>query len=121
MLDINDKAGIRVAQNFASVVVKAGGFENVSFIERDVRNHIVQARRVQLKEGDVMAIQMYFRKIQKECNGFYFDIDVNEDGQLVKVFWADPRSRAAYKDFGDVVIFDTTYLQICTTCHLLPL
>lgn len=32
--DINDKEGIRVAQNFTSVVVEAGGFENVSFIKK---------------------------------------------------------------------------------------
>ncbi|KAI5339859.1 hypothetical protein L3X38_019132 [Prunus dulcis] len=34
----------------------------------------------------------------------------NQDGRLRNVFWADARSRAAYKEFGDVVMFDTTYL-----------
>lgn len=62
-LDINDKARITVGQNFVSVVVEAYGFENVSFIERDVRNHIIHARRLQLKEGNVMAIQVNFKKM----------------------------------------------------------
>lgn len=54
-----------------------------------------------------MAIQVNFKKMQKECNGFYYDIDVNEDGQLVNVWWVDPKSRVPYKDFGDVM-FNTT-------------
>ena len=30
--------------------------------------------------------------------------------RLRNVFWADVRSKAAFKEFGDVVTFDTTYL-----------
>ncbi|XP_042983691.1 protein FAR1-RELATED SEQUENCE 5-like isoform X1 [Carya illinoinensis] len=37
-------------------------------------------------------------------------MDLDDDGRLKNVFWADPRSRAAYQYFGDVVTFDTTYL-----------
>ena len=37
-------------------------------------------------------------------------MDMDDDGRLRNVFWADARSRAAYKYFGDVVTFDTTYL-----------
>ena len=35
---------------------------------------------------------------------------MDEESRLKNVFWADPRSRATYKDFRDVVTFDTTYL-----------
>ncbi|GFS40197.1 hypothetical protein Acr_00g0067080 [Actinidia rufa] len=35
---------------------------------------------------------------------------LDEHGRLRNVFWADARSRAACKEFGDVVTFDTTYL-----------
>nr|XP_043625711.1 protein FAR1-RELATED SEQUENCE 1-like [Erigeron canadensis] len=39
------------------------------------------------------------------------NVIVNDDeGHLRNVFWADARSRAAYKSFGDVVSFDSTYL-----------
>ncbi|XP_058219580.1 protein FAR1-RELATED SEQUENCE 5-like [Rhododendron vialii] len=37
-------------------------------------------------------------------------MDLDDKGQLVNVLWADARSRAACKEFGDVVSFDTTYL-----------
>ena len=39
-LQINEEAGIKIAQSFKSIVVETGDFENVSFLERDVKNHI---------------------------------------------------------------------------------
>ncbi|KAH9727253.1 protein FAR1-RELATED SEQUENCE [Citrus sinensis] len=109
-LEINEEAGIKMAQSFKSIVVEAGDFENVSFLERDARNHVDKVRRLRLGEGDAIAIQRFFQKMQTENDGFYFSIDLDEECRLKNVFWADPRSRAAYKDFGDVVTFDTTYL-----------
>ena len=47
--------------------------------------------------------------MQAKNDGFFFSIDLDEEGRLNNVFWADPRRRAAYKDFRDVT-FDTTYL-----------
>ncbi|XP_035548752.1 protein FAR1-RELATED SEQUENCE 5-like [Juglans regia] len=72
VLDTNDLAGIRMNKSFGSLVVGAGGFENLPFLEKDCRNYIDKARHLRLG--------------------------------------ADPRSRAAYQYFGDVVTFDTTYL-----------
>ncbi|KAI8549703.1 hypothetical protein RHMOL_Rhmol06G0045800 [Rhododendron molle] len=37
-------------------------------------------------------------------------MDLDDEERLRNVFWADARSRAACKEFGDVVTFDTTYL-----------
>lgn len=37
-------------------------------------------------------------------------MDLDEKGLLRNVFWADARCRAAFKEFGYVVTFDTTYL-----------
>ena len=33
---MNDFVGIRIAQNFNSIIVGAGGYENVSFLEKIV-------------------------------------------------------------------------------------
>ncbi|XP_052291708.1 protein FAR1-RELATED SEQUENCE 12-like [Citrus sinensis] len=76
--------------------------------KRNARNHVDKVRRLKLGERDAIAIQRYFQKMQTENDGFFFNIDLDEDGQLKNVFWADLRSMAAYKDFGDIVTFDTT-------------
>jgi hypothetical protein len=50
-LELNDRAGIRLCKNFNSLVVESGGFENLSFGERDCRNYINKARELNLGKG----------------------------------------------------------------------
>ncbi|KAH9655784.1 protein FAR1-RELATED SEQUENCE [Citrus sinensis] len=109
-LDVNDRAGIRLCKNYQSLVIEAGGHENVTFIERDCRNHVQKERRLRLGDGDIAALQNYFMKVQAEDNRFYFSMQVDDEGRLKNIFWAEPRNREAYKEFEDVVTFDTTYL-----------
>ncbi|KAH9730204.1 protein FAR1-RELATED SEQUENCE [Citrus sinensis] len=109
-LDVNDRAGIRLCKNYQSLVTEVGGHENVTFIERDCRNHVQKERRLRLGDGDAAALQNYFMKVQVEDNRFYFSMQVDDERRLKNIFWAELRNMEAYKEFGDVVTFDTTYL-----------
>jgi hypothetical protein len=109
-LELNDRAGIRMNKNFNSLDVESGGFESLSFGERDCQNYINKARELRLCKGGAQALCDYFSKMQKQNDGFYFVMDMDDDCRLRNVFWADARSRAAYDFFGDVIMFDTTYL-----------
>ncbi|XP_035542125.1 protein FAR1-RELATED SEQUENCE 5-like [Juglans regia] len=102
VLDINDMAGIRMNKSFGSLVVGAGGFENLPFLENDCRNYIDKARHLRLGKGGAEALREYFCRMQYKNPGFFALIDLDDDGRLRNVFWADPRSRAAYQYFGDV-------------------
>ncbi|XP_041017868.1 protein FAR-RED IMPAIRED RESPONSE 1-like [Juglans microcarpa x Juglans regia] len=110
VLDTNDLASIRMNKSFGSLVVGAGGFENLPFLEKDCRNYIDKARHLQLGAGGASAFREYFCRMQYNNSGFFALMDLDDDGRLRNVFWAEPRSRAAYQYFGDVVTFDTTYL-----------
>ncbi|KAF5475615.1 hypothetical protein F2P56_007407 [Juglans regia] len=109
-LEINDEAGIRLSKNFKSLVVEAGGYENVTFGEKECRNYIDKARRLRLGVGGGVALCNYFEDMQKRNPEFYYKIDIDNEMRLKNVFWADFRSRAVYESFGDVITFDTTYL-----------
>ncbi|XP_022851587.1 protein FAR1-RELATED SEQUENCE 5-like [Olea europaea var. sylvestris] len=109
-LEINDVAGIPLHKSFNSTVVEAGGYENITCIEKDCRNFIDKVQRLRLGEGDALAIQAYFTKMQACSPGFFFSIDLDDEARLRNVFWADNRCRQACKKFGDIVTFDTTYL-----------
>ena len=52
----------------------------------------------------------YFMRMRGDNADFFYAMDLNEKGRLRNVFWADARSMATCKEFGDVVTFDTTYL-----------
>ncbi|XP_038707340.1 protein FAR-RED IMPAIRED RESPONSE 1-like [Tripterygium wilfordii] len=109
-LEINDIAGIRPNKSHSAQVIGAGGHENLTFLQKDTRNLIAKVRRLRMGEGDAKALQSYFDKMQSKNEGFYSLIDWDQEGRMKSVFWADPRSRAACHEFGDVITFDTTYL-----------
>ncbi|KAF5481759.1 hypothetical protein F2P56_002387 [Juglans regia] len=110
VLDTNDLTGIRMNKSFGSLVVGAGGFENLPFLEKDCHNYIDKARHLRLGAGGAGALRDYFCRTQYKNPKFFTLMDLDDDGRLKNVFWANPRSRAAYQDFGNVVTFDTTYL-----------
>ncbi|XP_042968953.1 protein FAR1-RELATED SEQUENCE 5-like [Carya illinoinensis] len=110
VLDTNDLAGIRANKSYGSLVVGAGGFENLPFLENDCHNYIDKARHVRLGASGAGLLRQYFLRMQYKHPGFFYMMDIDDDGRLKNVFWANPRSRAAYQYFGDMVTFDTTYL-----------
>lgn len=108
-IELNDDAGIRPCQTFSSVVHQAGGYENMTFGQSEARTYL-RKHRLQLKMGDADALACYFHKQQAKDPNFYYIMDIDDEGVLCNVFWADGRMRAAYQEFGDVVTFDSTYL-----------
>lgn len=103
-------ARISLYKSFNFAAVEVGGFENLTCVEKDCRHYIKKVRRLKLGKRDAAAIQSYFFEMQAQCSGFYFNIDLDEELWLKNVFWAHNRCRQAYKEFGDIVTFDTTYL-----------
>ncbi|KAF5441779.1 hypothetical protein F2P56_037010 [Juglans regia] len=82
VLDINDMAGIRMNKSFGSLVVGAGGFENLPFLEKDCRNYIDKARHLRLGKGGAEALREYFCKMQYKNPGFFALIDLDDDGSV---------------------------------------
>ncbi|KAH7650627.1 FHY3/FAR1 family protein [Dioscorea alata] len=109
-LELNDQAGIGLSKNFHSLAVESGGYENLTYTEKDCRNYIAKAKQFRLGVGDAEALGNYFSCMQHRNSNFYHLIDMDEERHLRNIFWADARSITAYEAFGDVVSFDTTYL-----------
>ncbi|XP_022880730.1 protein FAR1-RELATED SEQUENCE 5-like [Olea europaea var. sylvestris] len=109
-LEVNDVAGISLHKSYNSAVVEAGRYENMTCVEKNCRNYIEQVRWLRLREGDAAAIQTYLSNMQAQCSGFYFSIDLDDESPSKHIFWVDNRCKQAYKEFDDVVTFDTTYL-----------
>ncbi|KAG7984020.1 hypothetical protein I3843_04G136000 [Carya illinoinensis] len=103
-LDVGDSAGINL------VVMRTYRYENLTFGERDCRNYLVKARQLRLGEGGAKTLRKYFVRMQQKNDRFYYIMDLDNEGRLRNAFWADARSRIAYKYFRDVITFDTTYL-----------
>ncbi|KAJ4760838.1 Protein FAR1-RELATED SEQUENCE 5 [Rhynchospora pubera] len=96
---------------------KHGGKKNLRFKKKDVAN-VITVENQQLVDKNVEATLVYFQKKQQEDPEFFYDVEVDEGGQLKNLFWVDGRARRAFQEFGDVVTFDTTYR---TNRFLMPL
>ena len=97
---------MRINKSFQSLVCDVGGFDNLPFMECDVRNYIGRQRRALGKDGDGQALMSHFSHMRQMNNDFFYEIDFDEKKKISNVFWADARSRAACEEFGDVVSFD---------------
>jgi zinc finger SWIM domain-containing protein 3 len=109
-LDPNDQAEKGV-KSFGSLVVKSEACEDLAFCKQGFRNYIPKEKRLIGEDGDGHALHKYFMWMQEQDNNFFYAIDFDDSFGVKNVFWADGRSRAAYKLFGDVVKFDSTYLS----------
>ena len=106
------KASIGTSQAYRLLHVSEGGFENVGCTKRDLQNYY-RDLRIKIKDADA---QMFVAQLErkKEVNpAFFYEFMVDDEGRLVRVFWADAICRKNYSVFGDVVSVDATY----TTNH----
>ncbi|KAF5458913.1 hypothetical protein F2P56_022906 [Juglans regia] len=85
-LDINDKADIDMAKSFNALVVEAGGFDKLPFIEKYERNYIDKVRHFRLVKGSAATLRDYFMRMQYKNEDFYLLMDLDDDGRL-KIFF----------------------------------
>ncbi|CAL5373415.1 unnamed protein product [Camellia sinensis] len=100
---------VRTIRLYRAPVVDTAGYGSSS--EREVSNHVDESEHLKLKKGDAQVIHNYFCRMQLTNPDFFYVMDINDEGHLRHVFWIEPRSRAAYGYFGDVVALDTTCLS----------
>ncbi|PKA64412.1 Protein FAR1-like sequence 6 [Apostasia shenzhenica] len=91
------------------MIVRTGGHESITLDKESM--DFIGGGRLMLGEGDSEAIHQFFTKIQAKSANFFYLMDLDVEGRVRNVLWADARSRAAYQYFGDVVTFDTSYIE----------
>ena len=89
--------------------MQVGGHENLGFFYHDYKNHVHHERKKALKKGDARVVMKYFHNMQLEDPSYFYSIQVDDDGLILNIFWADARSIVDYDHFGDVLCFDSTY------------
>ncbi|KAJ0679329.1 putative transcription factor FAR family [Helianthus annuus] len=71
---------------------------------------ILADQRKQYKGKEFYGLIKHFQDKLGEDPNLYFVVDLFDDGSPRNIFWADGRSRDSYVKFGDVVVFDVTYM-----------
>lgn len=86
----------------------AGDTSIPSSAQIEIKTKIDRNRKLKLAEGDLEALVSFFNDMQDRNPCFFHSLDMNEQGQLRNVFWADAKSRSSYNYFGDVVAINIT-------------
>lgn len=62
------------------------------------------------RKDDLNKLLQFFRECKEQNEYFYWALDADQKTGVVKsIFWSHASQRAEYKDFGDVITFDTTH------------
>ncbi|KAK1267428.1 Protein FAR-RED IMPAIRED RESPONSE 1 [Acorus gramineus] len=108
LIDTFRGSNVSTAQTISVMGSESGGYGEIGCTERDVRNYLAKSRD-KLKDYDAELFLNHFKEKKEMSSSYYFAYEVDEENKLTHCFWADGEARKAYANFGDVVVFDTTY------------
>ncbi|XP_049368959.1 protein FAR1-RELATED SEQUENCE 4-like [Solanum verrucosum] len=109
-LEAYDIAGIRPAKSIRLLEVQTSGPDRMGCTPKDCRNYILQQRMMRTLSCDAAAIQKFFALMQMKDDEFFYVIDTDNVGRLRNVVWVHTHCKYAYREFSDVVCFDSMYL-----------
>ncbi|KAK1661601.1 hypothetical protein QYE76_049760 [Lolium multiflorum] len=102
-------AGIRKHTIMDSMISRSGWYGGVGYVRRDLYNLCGKEKRKLLAKGDAATTIGIMLSRKEKDPSFYFDYDLDEEGRLKRMFWCDSQSVQDYEDYGDVLVFDSTY------------
>ncbi|WOH00382.1 hypothetical protein DCAR_0519741 [Daucus carota subsp. sativus] len=100
------KVNIGCSKTFSLVKEMTGGYANVGATLRDFRNFDRDLNEF-VGERDGQMLIDEFRIMQETSKSFYFAHEVDAEGHLTMLFWADAVGRRNFEIYGDAVSFDT--------------
>ena len=107
-----DTANIRSKQQMQIFSSQFGGLDKIGFTDRDAENH--RRNEKEKRKGlDGQLLFQLFENRKEMTHGFTYNIERDAEKKITHIFWANGTFRSAYKIFGDVVTFDTTYKTNC--------
>ncbi|XP_074327584.1 protein FAR1-RELATED SEQUENCE 5-like [Apium graveolens] len=102
------KVNIGVSKLFSFAKEMYGGYANVGASLQDFWNF---NRDLKLFIGNKDAQMMIdnFKHIHDKSKSFYYAYDVDSDGRLTKLFWADSIGRRNFESYGNAISFDAIF------------
>ncbi|XP_071681360.1 protein FAR1-RELATED SEQUENCE 5-like [Lolium perenne] len=101
--------GMRLFNIMRTFISDNGKYSMVGFVRKDLYNMSCREKRKMLAKGDANTTIGIMEKRKRDDPEFYFDYKLGKGGKLLHLFWCDSQSRQDYADFGDVLVFDSTY------------
>lgn len=114
-------AGVKVRQIVAAIAIEKGvNVANLGFTERDVWNFLSRKgvkssanedRKANgINDLDAAELIRTLQLAKQHDYDFDFDYLIDDQRRLRSVFWCSGAAARSYREFGDTVVLDTTYM-----------
>ena len=95
-----------IVDNFIS---RYGSYDKCGLVRRDVYNLCCREKRKLLAKGDAETAIGIMKSRKEKDPDFFFEYVLDAEERLKSMLWCDAQSRRDYQDYGDVLVFDSTY------------
>ncbi|XP_043703788.1 protein FAR1-RELATED SEQUENCE 5-like [Telopea speciosissima] len=116
-IDLIDDSGIKPKDMFEDMSRQVGDGRNLGYTQQDQKNCLQTKRQRDLSFGEAGNLLLYFENQSRVNPSFTYSLQLDNNEQITNIFWADPKMRIDYAQFGDVLSFDTTF---CTNKEYRP-
>ncbi|XP_076957133.1 protein FAR1-RELATED SEQUENCE 5-like [Bidens hawaiensis] len=99
---------LRPVKAFNLMRTQYGGFVKVGATKDDCKN-FKQGLNCYIGEYDAEMIVQRLCAKKTFSSDYSFEYDVNDDRELIRMFWADETSKSNYLAFGYIISFDATF------------
>ncbi|XP_020241601.1 protein FAR1-RELATED SEQUENCE 5-like [Asparagus officinalis] len=103
---------VRCIRSQGEILVIAKNFSdtrNLLLNGQDTQSYLREIRYNDLGAEDAQIFLEYLKRTQEENPAFFYAVQVENNGCMTNIFWADANARMAYNYFGDAVTLDMTY------------
>ncbi|XP_050365545.1 protein FAR1-RELATED SEQUENCE 5-like [Argentina anserina] len=102
-------ANVSISGAFDFMVREMGGSAFVGFSQKDLYNALQREKRRTAVLGDAETAINWLRMKGAEEEHFFSRFCRDEERRLARLFWRDHVSLVDYRNFGDVLVLDSTY------------
>ncbi|XP_057426203.1 protein FAR1-RELATED SEQUENCE 5-like [Lotus japonicus] len=113
------RAGISTTEIYNLIADQSGGFDKTNFLKVDMLNQMTKQK--QKEQFDAKVVLVYLKGLASSDAGMFWAHNVDEQGNLKQLFWADGISRMDFQVFGKVLAFDATYRKNKYECPIVIL
>ncbi|XP_012855877.1 PREDICTED: protein FAR1-RELATED SEQUENCE 5-like [Erythranthe guttata] len=109
MLDTMTHVGCKPSQ-VLDLLKHLGGGSAIGVLNRkDAYNDLNSERLKRINSGDVNTLLSLLDGMKLKDKTLEYKHGIDQGGALTRIFWHDGISKAEYEEFGDVLVFDSTY------------
>ncbi|XP_021759153.1 protein FAR1-RELATED SEQUENCE 5-like [Chenopodium quinoa] len=109
-IKIIKSSGLTTMDTYNYMATEAGGEQNVGHSVVDHLNFCSRLRMEQIEAGDAQTLVNILSQEQSEDPNFFFRVKFDKEGRICNIFWRDSMMLEDYRIYGDVLVFDTTYI-----------